>query len=118
MVVTPATAIVNFPCDNLFANAVKYTDEGKQVSINLHSEGNELVLKVSDQGPGIPIEDQPRIFEKFFRAKNVIGKRVGSGLGLAIVKTIVENHHGRIWVESKVDEGSTFFVVLPAIKEA
>ncbi len=104
-------------CDNLFTNAVKYTGEGKRVFIKMHSEGSELVLKISDEGPGIPREDQARIFEKFFRARNVSSSKVGSGLGLAIVKTIVENHHGRIWVESTLGEGSTFFVVLPTAKQ-
>lgn len=104
-------------CDNLVANAIKYTDPGKKVSIKLFSEANELILTIADQGPGIPITDQAHIFEKFYRASNIIGKETGSGLGLAIVKTIVENHHGRIWVKSKVDEGSTFVVVLPAIKQ-
>ncbi len=104
-------------CDNLFTNAVKYTGEGKRVFIKMHSEGSELVLKISDEGPGIPREDQARIFEKFFRARNVSSSNVGSGLGLAIVKTIVENHRGRIWVESTLGEGSTFFVVLPTAKQ-
>lgn len=104
-------------CDNLVANAIKYTGEGKKVCIKLHSEGSELILNVSDEGPGIPLEDQPRIFEKFFRARNALGKETGSGLGLAIVKTIVESHRGRIWVESKLNEGSSFFVVLPTFKE-
>ena len=104
-------------CDNLVANAIKYTNPDKKVCIKLFSKANELILTISDQGPGIPIEDQAHIFEKFYRASNIIGKETGSGLGLAIVKTIVENHHGRIWVESKVDEGSTFVVVLPAIMQ-
>ena len=103
-------------CDNLVANAIKYTDEEKRVCIKLHSEDSELILQISDEGPGIPREDQARIFEKFFRARNVIANKAGSGLGLAIVKTIVENHQGRIWVESKLGEGSTFFVVLPAFR--
>lgn len=104
-------------CDNLFANAIKYTDQGKKICVEMHSEGNELILKISDEGQGIPREDQSRIFEKFFRASNVISSKSGSGLGLAIVKTIVESHQGRIWVESKIGEGSTFFVVLPTIKQ-
>ena len=104
-------------CDNLIANAIKYTDNGKKICVKLQQEGNELILQISDQGVGIPFEDQPRIFEKFFRAKNALGKEAGSGLGLAIVKTIVQNHHGRIWVESKLGKGTSFFVVLPTAKE-
>jgi two-component system NtrC family sensor kinase len=100
--------------DNLLGNAIKYTPEGKKVSVELLSEENQIIFKVADQGQGIPQEDQPHIFEKFYRASNISSDAVGTGLGLAIVKTIVESHNGRIWVESKVNEGSTFFVVLPA----
>jgi signal transduction histidine kinase len=68
---------------------------------------------VSDNGPGIPPADQPYLFDKFFRASNTPEEVTGTGLGLSIVKSIVDNHHGRIWVDSKVGEGSTFTVVLP-----
>jgi len=100
--------------DNLIGNAIKYTPEGKKVCVSLHREDNQIIFKVSDQGQGIPQEDQPHIFEKFYRASNISAASSGTGLGLAIVKTIVESHNGRIWVESKVNEGSTFFVVLPS----
>jgi len=100
--------------DNLIGNAVKYTPAGKKVSVELLSEENQVIFKVADEGQGIPPQDQPHIFEKFYRASNISSDAAGTGLGLAIVKTIVESHNGRIWVESKVDEGSTFFVVLPA----
>lgn len=105
-------------CDNLVANAIKYTGNGKKVFIKANCEDSEIILRVGDEGPGIPFEDHTRIFEKFYRSQNAIGKEAGSGLGLAIVKTIVENHQGRIWVESKVGEGSQFFVVLPTAPEA
>ena len=100
--------------DNLIGNAIKYTPEGKKVSIDLHREDNQIIFKVADQGQGIPQEDQAHIFEKFYRASNASSAESGTGLGLAIVKTIVESHNGRIWVESKVNEGSTFVVVLPS----
>ncbi|MCP4142625.1 MAG: GAF domain-containing protein [Chloroflexi bacterium] len=99
--------------DNLISNAIKYTPESQKIDLKLHQEGTQIIFKISDQGPGIPPEDQPHIFEKFYRASNVVADAPGSGLGLAIVKTIVESHNGRIWVESKVGMGSTFFVVLP-----
>ncbi len=104
-------------CDNLIANAIKYTQNGRKISIHLYVQTNELILKIADQGPGIPREDQAHIFEKFYRSRNVVSLEKGAGLGLAIVKTIVENHHGRIWVESTLGEGSTFVVVLPAIRQ-
>ena len=100
--------------DNLIGNAIKYTPEGKKVCIQLRCEDNQNILKIADQGQGIPQEDQPHIFEKFYRASNITSDAKGTGLGLAIVKTIVESHSGRIWAESKEGEGSTFFVVLPS----
>ena len=100
--------------DNLIGNAIKYTPKEKKVCVELQCEDNQIILKVADQGQGIPQEDQPHIFEKFYRASNISSSATGTGLGLAIVKTIVESHNGRIWVESKVDEGSTFFVILPS----
>ncbi len=100
--------------DNLIGNAIKYTPREKKVFVKLQREDNQIIFRVADQGQGIPQEDQPHIFQKFYRASNISTSASGTGLGLAIVKTIVESHNGRIWVESKVDEGSTFFVVLPS----
>ncbi|MBT3338805.1 MAG: GAF domain-containing protein [Anaerolineae bacterium] len=100
--------------DNLINNAIKYTPEGKIVSIKLHHEGSEIIFRIEDQGSGISPEDQPHIFEKFYRAKNAVSHESGSGLGLAIVKTIVESHQGRIWVQTKLGVGSVFTVVLPS----
>jgi signal transduction histidine kinase len=71
------------------------------------------VFKVSDSGIGIPANDLPHIFEKFFRASNVTGDIVGTGLGLSIVRSVVELHNGRVWAESPQGKGATFVVVLP-----
>lgn len=103
--------------DNLIGNAVKYTPQGGQIRVVLSEEENQLLLHVADNGPGIPLKEQNRIFEKFYRASNAPSGVAGTGLGLAIVKTIVDNHRGRIWVESKPGEGATFTVVLPLAKE-
>lgn len=100
--------------DNLIGNAIKYSLPGGEVTIDLSTEGGQVILQVSDNGPGIPPADQPHIFEKFFRGENVPDGVTGSGLGLAIVKSIVDSHQGRIWVESTLGQGSSFFVVLPA----
>lgn len=100
--------------DNLLGNAVKYSPIGSTIHISLHSEDNQIIFSVSDEGVGIPQPEQARIFEKFYRASNVPDDVGGSGLGLAIVKSIVDAHQGRIWVESVKGKGSTFFVVLPA----
>jgi PAS domain S-box-containing protein len=103
--------------DNVVGNAIKYSKVNGEIHISIHSEGNQIILQVADQGIGIPPADQPHIFDKFYRGTNVESSAEGSGLGLAIVKTIVENHQGRIWVESTLGKGSTFFIVLPVASE-
>jgi PAS domain S-box-containing protein len=98
--------------DNVVGNAIKYSNDEGEVSVTLNAEGDQVILQVSDNGPGIPIQDQAHIFDKFYRGQNM-DKQQGSGLGLAIVKSIVDAHQGRIWVESNVGQGSSFFIVLP-----
>ncbi len=99
--------------DNLIGNAIKYTPKDGTIRISLRAEDRQLIFEISDTGPGIPLNEQFRIFEKFYRASNVLNGPKGSGLGLAIVKSIVENHQGRVWVKSTLGNGSTFMVVLP-----
>lgn len=100
--------------NNLLTNAVKYSKIGQTISVHLEENKNQIILQVKDEGYGIPTSDLPYIFDKFYRSGNVIGTEIpGSGLGLAIVKSIVENHQGRIWVDSTLGEGSTFTVVFP-----
>jgi PAS domain S-box-containing protein len=100
--------------DNLLSNAIKYSGKGATISVSLHAEDSQIIFSVADEGVGIPQTEQARIFEKFYRASNVPDQVGGSGLGLAIVKSIVDSHQGRIWVESAMGKGTTFFVVLPA----
>lgn len=100
--------------ENLIGNAIKYTPKGGVVNIVLKAENDQVILMVEDSGMGIPINEQNRIFEKFYRATNVSDGTEGTGLGLAIVKSIVASHQGRIWVESAEGQGAKFFVVLPA----
>jgi signal transduction histidine kinase len=83
--------------------------------VRAESDDGQVVLQVSDTGPGIPAADQPYLFDKFFRASNVPKDAIGTGLGLSIVKSIVDSHGGRIWVDSTLGEGTTFTVVLPAV---
>jgi two-component system, OmpR family, phosphate regulon sensor histidine kinase PhoR len=97
---------------NLMGNAIKFTQDGGWVKIAARAEAEQLIIQVSDNGPGIPLHEQQHIFERFFRASN-IDETAGTGLGLAIVKSIVENHQGRVWVDSTPAHGSTFTVVLP-----
>ncbi|MCW5875494.1 MAG: PAS domain-containing protein [Anaerolineales bacterium] len=104
--------------DNLVGNALKYTPPGGRVRVRLREKGDQLILQVADNGPGIPLDEQSRVFDKFYRASNTQAELPGTGLGLAIVKTVVENHGGRIWVDSKPGEGSVFTVVLPVTIDA
>ena len=100
--------------DNLLSNAAKYSPSNSTIRVSLRAEDSWIIFNVADEGPGIPQSEQPRIFEKFYRASNVPDQVRGTGLGLAIVKSIAESHQGRIWVESVLGKGSTFVVVLPA----
>ena len=98
---------------NLVGNAIKFTDAG-EIQIEAAGVNDELVVSVSDTGPGISEGDRENIFEEFRQAEGSIGQRKGgTGLGLAIAKRIVELHGGRIWVESEVGKGSTFSFSLP-----
>jgi NtrC-family two-component system sensor histidine kinase KinB len=97
---------------NLLENAVKYTRSGGRISISADRTGDEVRVKVSDTGPGIPAGDQQRIFEKFARLQHE-GRAKGLGLGLAFCRLAVGAHGGRIWVESQVGQGSTFSFTLP-----
>jgi two-component system NtrC family sensor kinase len=103
--------------DNLLSNASKYSPVGGVIRVSARHERDQIIIQVSDTGYGIPLSDQPYIFDKFFRAANVDEDILGTGLGLAIVKSIVENHQGRIWVESALGEGTKFTVVLPTMSE-
>ncbi len=98
---------------NLVGNAIKFTEAG-EVKVQITASDGALVISVSDTGPGIPEADQQRIFEEFQQTEGP-GKRTkgGTGLGLAIAKRIVELHGGRIWVESSMGKGSTFWFTLP-----
>ena len=101
---------------NLVNNAIKYTQEGGWIAVSATEDQGYVVVSISDNGPGIPADEQSRIFEKFYRVESEEVEDVGgTGLGLAIVKAIVEKHQGRVWVESRPGAGSTFSFVLPAV---
>jgi signal transduction histidine kinase len=100
---------------NLVSNAVKFSPGGDTVRIAVRADVDEVVLAVHDRGIGIAAEDVPKLFGRFARIPQAGATRIpGTGLGLFISKSIVDAHHGRIWVESEPGEGSTFFVALPA----
>lgn len=99
---------------NLVTNAVMYNRDGGTATIEVRREGDAALLRVSDTGVGIAEEDQPHIFERFYRSGTARSRETGgSGLGLAIARWIVDAHHGKIELESSVDRGSTFTVTIP-----
>ncbi|MBW8009754.1 MAG: HAMP domain-containing protein [Chloroflexi bacterium] len=99
---------------NLLENAIKYTESGGEVKIGVAVHKKEIIIAIRDDGIGISPFDQPRIFERFFRvAGRETRKQRGSGLGLAIVKSIAERHGGRVWVDSQLRKGSTFYLSIP-----
>jgi PAS domain S-box-containing protein len=98
---------------NLVDNGIKYTEPGGRVTLRAEQVDGRQIIQVEDSGVGIAPADQPRLFEKFFR----VGEAKGSGLGLAIVKSIVEQHHGRVSVDSRLGSGSRFTVAFPMLGE-
>ncbi len=99
--------------ENLLDNAIKYTDKGK-ITIELKKIGNQVQISVSDSGVGIQKKHYPRMFEKFFRSPEVVKMETeGSGLGLFITKNIIEAHGGKIWFESQLNKGTTFYFTIP-----
>jgi signal transduction histidine kinase/HAMP domain-containing protein len=110
-------ALLNQAVYNLVENALKYTPEGGVVTIHLQCTPATLTFAIEDSGIGIPKSDLPRLFEKFYRGTNreALAQR-GTGLGLAIVKSIAERHGGKVWVESELGKGSTFFLLIPLVQ--
>jgi len=99
---------------NLLTNALKYSPPDTEVIVRAVRTDEEIQVSVTDRGVGIAPEDLPHIFERFYRARGV-RKVEGLGLGLYITKMLVEAHGGRIWVESELGRGSTFYFTLPAV---
>lgn len=102
---------------NLISNAITYTQEAGQISIDLTIPDDTVLVKVSDTGVGIPKEQQKQLFSKFFRGSNVRSlETTGTGLGLYIAKAFIEASGGRIWFQSEPGKGTTFFFTLPLAK--
>jgi PAS domain S-box-containing protein len=101
---------------NLVANALRFTPVGGRISVTATAEGKKVVVRVADTGSGIPAEDLPKVFDRYFKSRHAAGARAGgTGLGLAIARHIVEAHGGRITVASEEGKGSVFTVTLDAI---
>ena len=113
-VVAGDAALLRQAVANLVDNAVKYTPSGGIVTVGLSVRDEQAVIRVADTGIGIAPDDHVRLFEKFYRIRRRDTMGIpGTGLGLAIVKSIVERHGGKVWVDSELDKGSTFYVSLP-----
>lgn len=115
-------ALLRQAVSNLVDNAIKYTPSGGMVTVGLsvkrEGEQEKAIIHVSDTGIGIAPENQVRLFEKFYRIQRRDGPQVsGTGLGLSIVKSIVERHGGKVWVDSELNKGSTFYISLPLADE-
>jgi signal transduction histidine kinase len=99
---------------NLVENAIKYTPKGGRVTVSARSTSGLLTFEISDSGIGIMKDDMPRLFEKFYRGSQREARAEhGTGLGLAIVHSIAERHGGKVWVESELGKGSTFYLQIP-----
>jgi signal transduction histidine kinase len=99
---------------NLVENAIKYTPDGGRVVIRTLSQPGYLAFVIEDSGLGIPVDDLPHLFEKFYRGKQREARaQPGTGLGLAIVQSIAISHGGRVWLDSVVGKGSTFYLQIP-----
>lgn len=103
---------------NLISNAVKYTPEQGTVGVQVNEMNDQLIVEIADTGIGISSQDVPHIFDKFYRAGNVVNGFEGTGLGLSIVKSVIERHNGRIWVNSQVGKGTVFSIILPLQQKA
>ncbi|MEJ2510947.1 MAG: ATP-binding protein [Anaerolineales bacterium] len=101
---------------NIIHNAIKFSSKGGKIRCSLHYQEGKAIFRIRDNGIGIPREDLPRIFERFYKSRRV-KKGAGTGLGLSIAKHLVEAHGGEIWVESQLGEGSTFYISLPIFSQ-
>ena len=105
--------------DNILNNAIKYSPDGGKITVTMKTTDDQMILSISDQGLGIPKQDLPLIFDRFYRVDSARSRaQGGTGLGLAIAKEIIKQHKGFIWAKSEYGKGSTFTIVLPYDKDA
>lgn len=104
--------------ENLLSNAIKYNHPEGQIKVRIAPDDHHVVVEVEDNGIGISLAEQPKLFERFYRVKTPETEDIhGTGLGLAIVKSVIERHKGRVWVKSAPGHGSTFAFILPISEE-
>jgi len=105
--------------DNILNNAIKYSPDGGKITVSMKTTEDQMILSIKDQGLGIPKQDLPKIFDRFYRVDRARSRaQGGTGLGLAIAKEIIKQHQGFIWAKSEYGKGSTFTIVLPYDKDA
>ncbi|CWG25503.1 cell wall metabolism sensor histidine kinase VicK [Streptococcus pneumoniae] len=105
--------------DNILNNAIKYSPDGGKITVRMKTTEDQMILSISDHGLGIPKQDLPRIFDRFYRVDRARSRaQGGTGLGLSITKEIIKQHKGFIWAKSEYGKGSTFTIVLPYDKDA
>ena len=105
--------------DNIMNNAIKYSPDGGTITVSVRTTDVQLILSISDEGLGIPKQDLPKIFDRFYRVDKARSRaQGGTGLGLAIAKEIIKQHYGFIWAKSEYGKGSTFTIVLPYDNDA
>lgn len=105
--------------DNIMNNAIKYSPDGGTITVSVKTTEVQLILSITDEGLGIPKQDLPKIFDRFYRVDKARSRaQGGTGLGLAIAKEIVKQHRGFIWAKSEYEKGSTFTIVLPYDNDA
>ena len=100
--------------NNLLGNAIKYTLDSKEIEVNAFQSDDAIIVSVKDKGIGIPSEDLRNIFSRFYRVGGVSSTYSGSGIGLYISSEIIKRHGGRIWAESELGKGSTFYFSIAA----
>jgi signal transduction histidine kinase len=100
---------------NILANAIKYTAPNTDILINYRLANHEHIISIKDQGIGIPLKEQPKVMQGYYRATNATAVQAhGTGLGLWVTRMVIEQHHGRLWLNSRINHGTTIFTALPA----
>jgi PAS domain S-box-containing protein len=101
---------------NILTNAIKYSPNGKKVTVDTDIQDEQIIVKITDYGIGIPENDLDRVFTRFFRVRGLASTFAGSGIGLYISSEIIKRHGGSMWVESEINKGSTFYFSIPSAK--